>query len=749
MLQESMSVRELAHPDGVYVPELGKSLQVLDISRWSQYIALPAREIKGSAREKLLDTSNTNTTEALGTLAALKNINEETCALLGVRHDTLDDFSFRLLQSPHSKNVQDDDIESFIALSYTWHSATWRPHSALAPLHQDASGPLTSAMWAAFLAQLQEHESFWIDQLCISQSSESEKTAAVGSMDLVYQSARKVVVALEDIALSTVDADLMLKYASIEFPSSGLLESERDQLAVAFFNIVSARWFHRAWCLHEFLVGRSYTFLVPIWHGDRPALSKASISTIIRIDGLFLTRIYSMSVEQYIKHQNTGQESLLRNFHFTGFEIDNIRRFGSRLRIQDLREIFGPKNTAADGSFMHIFQEVFSHDALYNADKVSIILNVMRSGLHLKTPTLTNDDECLWLITLVAMAAGDATTLTTNGPRSINSEKQLGKNRQWIKFPSSGDQARRMGNLSIPRTTIDAKIVRDGLELDILFLGTNSALTSPSQHYLSIARWLIDHRALCEASVYDEMRLDTEADETVYAKLRISYIQTLACALACGKDWMLVYHIKSYVSLPVGVDLQLDAMAGEGFGQAIDWGLATVIEQDIGADLREEWQDSGTIMWADSVTQTQDEIGTDLADKSYIELNQEEQAWYNVLLDLTERLVNFGLAIFFESDGSEAAQEAWSVQMWNISEVSKFLVYAPAAGTQEKFHLGIPSALRDDDYDWMSRLWFLREEKSSEPLPHRYSLSRKSRLAGISSLPQVSGTKVTIVGDGL
>lgn len=743
-----MSIRELEGTDGIYVQELGKSLQVLRFSHQSRYSALPARDIKGSAREKLLDTSNTNTAEAHRTLAALKAINEETYALLGVKQNTLDNFSFRLLQSPLSKNVPDDGIESFIALSYTWHSTSWRPHSSIAPLQQDANGPLTPAIWAALLAQLQEHECFWIDQLCISQSSESEKNAAIGSMDLVYQSARKVVVALEDIALSTTDADLMLKYASIESPSSKLSESEREEFAVAFVKIISARWFDRAWCLHEFLVGRRHTFLVPIWQVDRPGLSKASTTTIMRIDGPFLGHMYSIFIEQDIKHQNTAQESLLSNRHFTGIEIDKIRRFFSRLRAQELREVFGSKKALEDGSFMHIFHEVFSHDALYNADKVSIILNVMRSGLYLKTPTLTIEDECLWLITLVAMAAGDTTALTTNGPRSINSDGQTWKNRQWIRVPSSGDQARRMGALTIPRTTINAKVVRDGLELDMVFLGTNLALTSPSQHYLSIARWLIDHRALCEMSIYDqEMRLDTEADETTYAKLRISYIQALACALACGKDWMLVYHTKSYVSLPVGVELQWDAMARENFVQAIDWGLATVIEQDIGTDLREAWQDGGTIMWADSVTQTQDEMSNDLADKSYIELNQEEQTWYNMLLDFTETLVNFGLAIFPEF-GSEAEQEVWSVQMCNLSEVSNFLVYAPAAGTQEQFHLGIPTALRDDAYGWMSRLWLLREEKSINPLPHRYSLSRKSRLAGISSLPQVPGTRVTIVGAG-
>lgn len=124
MPQECMSIHKLEGTHGVYVQELGKALQVLNVSYCDQYFVLPARDIKGSAREKLLDTSNTNTTEAHRTFAALKSISEETCALLEMKQNTVDSFSFRLLQSPHLKNVLDDDIESFIALSYTWHSPT-------------------------------------------------------------------------------------------------------------------------------------------------------------------------------------------------------------------------------------------------------------------------------------------------------------------------------------------------------------------------------------------------------------------------------------------------------------------------------------------------------------------------------------------------------------------------------------------------------------------------------------------------
>ena len=122
-----------------------------------------------------------------------------------------------------------------------------------------------------------------------------------------------------------------------------------------------------------------------------------------------------MFIEQDIKHQNTGHESILSNNRFTGVEIDKIRRFFNRLRALELHEVFvSEERPLEDGSFMHMFHQVFSHDAMYNADKVSITLNTMRSGIYLKIPNSFNEDECLWLVTLVAMAAGDTTTLTTN-----------------------------------------------------------------------------------------------------------------------------------------------------------------------------------------------------------------------------------------------------------------------------------------------------------------------------------------------
>ncbi|KXJ87376.1 hypothetical protein Micbo1qcDRAFT_167725, partial [Microdochium bolleyi] len=42
----------------------------------------------------------------------------------------------------------------------------------------------------------------WLDQLCINQASEDDKTTHVGAMDLIYRSARRVVILLEDVQLA-------------------------------------------------------------------------------------------------------------------------------------------------------------------------------------------------------------------------------------------------------------------------------------------------------------------------------------------------------------------------------------------------------------------------------------------------------------------------------------------------------------------------------------------------------------------
>ena len=149
-----MSIHELEKPGNVYVRDLRKSLQVHSVSYCSQYPIPPAQNIQGSTKWRLLRISNTYTIEGNRTLAALESIDQETRALFGTKQETYDKFSIRLLENEHTTKVPDDGIEHFVVLSYACHSPTWKPHSSLVPLYQDADGPLTPAMWAVLLAQL-------------------------------------------------------------------------------------------------------------------------------------------------------------------------------------------------------------------------------------------------------------------------------------------------------------------------------------------------------------------------------------------------------------------------------------------------------------------------------------------------------------------------------------------------------------------------------------------------------------------
>jgi Heterokaryon incompatibility protein (HET) len=56
-------------------------------------------------------------------------------------------------------------------------------------------------------------EGVWLDKLCINQSDEREKAVAIGAMDVVYRSARRLVILLEDVQLDAVEEKAAETYA--------------------------------------------------------------------------------------------------------------------------------------------------------------------------------------------------------------------------------------------------------------------------------------------------------------------------------------------------------------------------------------------------------------------------------------------------------------------------------------------------------------------------------------------------------
>jgi Heterokaryon incompatibility protein (HET) len=102
----------------------------------------------------------------------------------------------------------DRSFDSFICLSYCWHKEDWSTTTSHG-LHEE--WPITENMLCAFLAQRSTYdEGVWIDALCIDQNNPTEKMHAIGSMDMLYKSARTVYIILEDIILPEEVCDTML-----------------------------------------------------------------------------------------------------------------------------------------------------------------------------------------------------------------------------------------------------------------------------------------------------------------------------------------------------------------------------------------------------------------------------------------------------------------------------------------------------------------------------------------------------------
>lgn len=790
-----MSVEELDGHPGVYVRKWQQLLRVREISSNTQYRPPRMCEVDAEGKSKLLKSRVTYEDEGKRIMKGLTDLNrQEARQYFGVKKAAVDEFNFRLLQDGLDSDCMYRAAEhTFIILSYTWHSDSWTPQPVLLKSQQSQNtkkpeGPLSPVMWEAFLSQRDDkYESLWVDQLCIMQSSKHEKSVAIGSMDLLYRSARKVVVALEDVAFTVSEVELMLSFTNSDLPRSQWSEHDLSVLSAAFQKLVKARWFRRAWCLHEFLVSRTHVFLIPISQDSTergsPSSSYSPSTKIFQADGPFLVLLFEIFIQQDLDHHHMGFASQAPTSSLSGEEITRIRRFFTRLRVLQLGEVFGSETVLADGSYMYMFSEISSYDAMYNEDKLSILLNTMNSGLCLiGSPSLTGA-HCWLLTTLVALAAGDVTALAINGNRipQLEEGKRI-QGMQWARQPSYGDQARRTGTITIARRTAGLKLSYDGLELEVKFIATSNSFISPAKQYLSNARLLIDHRNLCPISEGKQtMRLDLETDDRLYTDMRLSYIQTLACALQCGRDWMIDCYVQSYLSMPKGVHLQWNQQSKQSFGEAIDWALDMDLEgNDIDSDMEKSWDEYLEIT-ADEDENIKTSIsppplaGEDaepeatVQDQEQNEFSPQEQVWYTLLLDFTETMVSFGLTITYDqpeiasspTESSASSLPKKLVQICNLSGAATppFLIFAPppplpplytSSSTKEKkrkrasedVYLCIPTALRDESYSWMFRGWLLsREDVDGNPVrtteTERYSLLGKTKLFGPAV---VSGT---------
>jgi hypothetical protein len=183
-------------------------------------------------------------------------------------------------------DVLDNNI-SFEAISYAWGSQD-TPERILCRIgngRDQVSLPLTRNAADALKAfrKPQRKRLLWIDSICISQTSQSEKSTQVGMMDSIFASATAVLIWLgrEDEVRSPVAAALFERWADwsrratvkakqemlsrprrdgshtiiIANRSNSLLEFSDDEIG-KILDIFECEWFWRLWCVQELALAK-------------------------------------------------------------------------------------------------------------------------------------------------------------------------------------------------------------------------------------------------------------------------------------------------------------------------------------------------------------------------------------------------------------------------------------------------------------------------------------------------------------
>ena len=511
-------------------------------------------------------------------LTRMELLSPSTASQLDLKSDNIRDLRFRL----YGHQGVRPGVDSYIALSYRWSDLS-RANRKFSGYNEDFPLPTSPTMFQAILNERQsEDEGLWVDQICINQEDEAEKAISIGMMDTIYKSARVVVIALDDVAVTDDEAEVLEVYLDAS-NSSGPSESldsleqhlehgsnptRKSNLLVfhdAVKKIIESQYFERAWCHHELRLGRNHIFIIPRLNS---AGSDPTRCHFIRFNGAFLYYIVLL----YAKGSPSTPklERIKRDFHSIFSKIGLIADLNGN----------NIKNTSKDQldtfhSFTHSIAEVFDckaggnpllptkelRDCDANFDKMSIALNAVDSGLILRKPPNEAYSDQIWTLQqcqrqmmLVALAAGDPVVLCTTGlPLKMENEKS-----SWLCWPHSGEID--IGHFSsmspLPADTsviVSQTAIGEFIELDLLFIHSIPSYSHPKDSplllYVSYAQKFIDQcieENIGAPSLYwDSWRTDADAERKSQRNL---FTRTLAAIFTCGRQWII------QVSVQLGMD---------------------------------------------------------------------------------------------------------------------------------------------------------------------------------------------------
>ncbi|KAK4974830.1 hypothetical protein LTR66_011005 [Elasticomyces elasticus] len=549
-------------------------------------------------------------------------------------------------------------------------------------------------MFEAILQELEsDHEGLWCDQVCINQLDQAEKKSMIGAKDIIYKSARAVIVALDDIEFDERDTAALREYADfvIKEVPDGTLPFYRDpsymktrpHLQSCLKKIIYSEYFERAWCGHELAVGKEHVFLAR-FHDDGTEVS----NKIVRFTGEVLCTLLELSLLVELSPDEANERKLMLAILFMRLYqdykpaelTDDTLRIQLQHNFMIMMTVIFPMKAGGDPLLPY---ELRAYDG--NNDKVSIVLNGSESGLMLNRTMHTPDkllgatrSVCLQRLMLVTLAEGNPLVLCTTGaPLQLTSNTY-----SWLNEFQTGD-----GNVNEGWSPLPPNWNCRYIELDLLIPHIDSIHTA-SRVSIDIATKFLseckDH-SISSGPLFESLT----ATEQEFWLARVTFAtRLLACYLDLGHAWFECFP------QPPGI--------AQGFLQDPRI-LSNAIVQLFG-----EYEDRPRERW----------WGKSKRHKA-------AQVLYRAIWSAIERSCPNATLEGFRD---------WEPGWFEAVDGGRTICFVPNDG--KEYTLAIPDVLRNETYERLARGWILEKQSSDSGGCERgqtWVLRGKSRIFGTSN----------------
>jgi hypothetical protein len=734
----------------------------------------------------------------------------------------LQDLKFRLIMPGGDRILESPSEISYIAVSYRWRHCDMPEWGTAYDIHSETLDlearptstemhdlPFSPILYKALLSErASPNEGIWIDQLCINQDDEVEKSHTIPAMDLIYGRASVVVVILGDICLNQAEfgalgdmaeeireskagfrsplaATLMRAISqqdpigsgdsfdpsvlsfdpsalfgrgnfspfdetrlgdTLDYTTDGLsvgddrpydeteiadtLDPTADELIsiedcvrgdetglanssippmgaslskeelstneMHAFNslarkILSAEWFQRAWCNHEFRTSRRHIFLI-----RAESTTQDTRPCVVRFTTPFLYELLFRFDDESLAQDQLSTGETTRHY---------LQRLKSTAMGDDVAQgavgegwLRAYTNISRLGAGGDPNKDVMLQKKYATRDKYTILLNTTGKGISYKGSIMSEEESCRNLLA-VALAARDPTALCTTG-RWL----RLGRRWSWMQQPTDSDfLASSIKTTDEYPPMPESKMILDpssesrwiSLELSVIYQDSFSTSTEEQHLKQRAVRWAQMFVDICielKISLLDDLGTPTAnliASQGIPPYLRNNLINTLGGCGAFGREWF------ARACIPLDAS-QLDPKKREA---------ALISLNHFGLD--------------------------DTADETRAYLNQADgRKAAETILQLIVTMISAGIPSYsiYLNGGTPSV---WQPMFITSRAGRKVLIYVPqdpALSQLSNLAIAIPAALLSDSYSGLSRVWLLR--KHEEEGRECWELVYKTRLFG-------------------